>query len=594
MRTRFRALFAVAASLVAIGAALAATAAPARAQVTGIMLQGWYWDSPPGTPPSWWNHLSELAPEMKRLGITGVWIPPPCKGAAGGYSSGYDVYDFYDLGAKPQMGTTPTKWGTKDELLDFVAVAHANGLDVYADIVPNHRSGGRDGGYRYDDLWGAEAVGRFTMAPWDFHQNGQGDWHMDLTGMRDIAQELPYVRDQLFRWVRWFDRQTGVDGYRIDAAKHMDPAFVEGLLYQVQEGSGQSRFAVSEYYDGNPYTLSWYIGATRRRTAVFDFTLKFRLHDMAHGAGYFDMRRLRERFWDDGLSVTFVNSHDTFERGNGLHTFIRANLAYAYIMAAPGYPCVYYKDLFDEHGRARDYLVNLMWIHHHFAKGPMIERWADDDVYVFEREGNLICGLNDNAWSWRTVWVPTSFGPGAKLHDYALGVEDRWTTPHGWVRLDIPPGGYVLYARDGSQGRVPYSPPRRTVQEWEGNADMDRPRLAESWAAPVRVAVRKGRPVRVELYLQDWTLAAHVAIVDRNGRRLNHARGVGSVKLEYLNPPEDGHYLVYAGLEQTGQGKRTPYWLKVVYEGPERLPSAPVAANPGWNLLPLVPSSVGP
>jgi alpha-amylase len=50
---------------------------------------------------------------FSKLGITSVWFPPAYKGTNGGYSTGYDAYDLYDLGEFDQKGTIPTKYGTK-------------------------------------------------------------------------------------------------------------------------------------------------------------------------------------------------------------------------------------------------------------------------------------------------------------------------------------------------------------------------------------------------------------------------------------------------------------------------------------------------
>ncbi|RMG15050.1 MAG: DUF1939 domain-containing protein [Planctomycetota bacterium] len=578
-----------------LAALLCATPARANDDVAGTMLQGWYWDSPPGI--AWWNKLTALMPKLRRWGITGLWIPPACKAAGGGYSSGYDIYDFYDLGSKDQRGTVPTKWGYKRDLLKMIAVAHANGIDVYADIVVNHRAGGEQGGYSYQNLVGSEpgAKGRFTMAPWDFHpRDWQGDWYMAVAGQPDIAQEVPYVRDQLFRWIRWFDKQTGVDGYRIDAVKHMPPNFIEGLLWQVQEGMGQERFAVGEYYDGNPNTLGWWVGAVRRRSSVFDFTFFFNLLSMAHGGGYYDMRGLRYRFPDERRSVTFCNNHDTFRRANGLHLYQRANLAYAVILTFPGYPCVYWLDLFDDQGNARDWMLNLLWIRHFMAKGPMIERWADEDLYVMEREGNLLAGFNDNTQSWRTEWVRTEFGPNVRLHDYALGVGDVWTNEHGYARISVPPSGYVMYGPTHFQGRLPNSPARRTKQTWEAAADLDLRPAGEWWGEPIRFVSAKDEPIWVTVALKDPDATAHVALFDAQGRRLNHARGKGRVYFPYRNPPRDGWYQVRVGLERTGQNKRSDYSLEISYQGPRDVDPGSAPNTGSFDLLPLQPSSVGP
>ncbi|MBI4576349.1 MAG: DUF1939 domain-containing protein, partial [Planctomycetes bacterium] len=576
-----------------LGLGLALAAAPGHA---GVLFQDFYWETvtPPGKG-SWWQHAAETVPALRDAGVTALWVPSPGKGSSGGYSMGYDPYDYYDLGSKDQRGSVATRFGRKEEFLAMVAMAHAWGLHVYPDLVPNHRAGGAGGGYVYDSLVGSEALGRFPMGHGDFHHNGYTDFDMDMGGGRDIAHEVPYVRDQFFRWMRWFDKQTGVDGYRLDATKHMDSNFIEGLLYQVQEGMGQSRFAVGEYFDANLGTLQWWVNAVHRRSSTFDFALKFRLHDMAHGNGYFDMRGLDYHFRDYEKSVTFLNSHDTANRGNGMHTWVRANLAYAYMLAAPGYPCVYYSDFYDHNGVPRDYLANLMWVNTFLAHGDRMVRWADDDLFVMERRGNLLAGLNDNTLAWRDEWVQTDFGPHVQLHDYANGVADRWTDSNGWVQLSVPPSGYVMYGRMGLGGQRPDPRPYRTAQEWEGNYDMDWKAAGEWWGEPVRIAAQQGEPLVADCWLEDRSLALRIALFDQDGRLLHAERGVGHVYMEYLNPPRSGWYQVRLGLERTGQGHRSPAWLKLEYMGPRSWPGAlPALGNSDPNVPSLDPPAPAP
>ena len=125
---------------VTLAAALTSSSADA-----GIMLQGFYHE--PDTSKNWWEHMADIGPEVRTAGVTGIWIPAPTKGASGGFSSGYDPYDLYDLGSKDQRSTVPTRFGSKEDLLAMIAVLHRLGIDVYADAVVNHRSGGDNGGY---------------------------------------------------------------------------------------------------------------------------------------------------------------------------------------------------------------------------------------------------------------------------------------------------------------------------------------------------------------------------------------------------------------------------------------------------------------
>ena len=97
-----------------------------------------------GKNGSWWDALSAHVPALHQAGITGVWTPPPSKGNFGIYDMGYGIFDHYDLGNYDQKGTVETRFGSRTELLNMVNTMHANGIEVYADIVLNHIYTGAD------------------------------------------------------------------------------------------------------------------------------------------------------------------------------------------------------------------------------------------------------------------------------------------------------------------------------------------------------------------------------------------------------------------------------------------------------------------
>lgn len=105
----------------------------------GTMMQYFEWYLPSGML---WKQLEKEAPELASAGITGVWIPPCYKGNSGAEDVGYAVYDLYDLGEFDQKGSVPTRYGTLKELLAAIRACHGSGLQVYADIVLDHRMGG--------------------------------------------------------------------------------------------------------------------------------------------------------------------------------------------------------------------------------------------------------------------------------------------------------------------------------------------------------------------------------------------------------------------------------------------------------------------
>jgi alpha-amylase len=74
--------------------------------------------------------------------------------------------DYFDFGNYNQNGTTETRFGSKTELVSLISKAHSENIQVYADIVLNHNSGGQlennpyTGTQTYTDFTGV-ASGKF-------------------------------------------------------------------------------------------------------------------------------------------------------------------------------------------------------------------------------------------------------------------------------------------------------------------------------------------------------------------------------------------------------------------------------------------------
>src|SRR5690606_37654929 len=81
--------------------------------------------------------------DWKEMGVDRLWLPPVSKGMSGGYSMGYDPMDYFDFGEYDQMGTVKTRFGSRAELESLIARAHGLNMEVIADIVLNHNSGGQ-------------------------------------------------------------------------------------------------------------------------------------------------------------------------------------------------------------------------------------------------------------------------------------------------------------------------------------------------------------------------------------------------------------------------------------------------------------------
>ncbi len=168
----------------------------------GVMMQAFYWDCPraEGQERQWWNYVKERVATLAEVGFTALWLPPASKAAnIGGLSMGYDVYDYYDLGEYNQKGSIETWFGSRDELVQLIQVAHDRGMHVYADVVFNHNSGADaqelnpdDGETRWTKF--SPASGRFPRDWYSFHPSRYETWdEMVFGGMPDLCHRNPDV-----------------------------------------------------------------------------------------------------------------------------------------------------------------------------------------------------------------------------------------------------------------------------------------------------------------------------------------------------------------------------------------------------------------
>ncbi len=445
--------------------------------VNGVMMQGFYWNVPASTPGgSWWNTLASKAAELAAAGVNAIWIPPPYKGASGANDAGYGVYDRYDLGEFDQKGTIATRYGTLAELQAAIAALHASGLHVYGDVVMNHMMGadttetfsvggatytaptgfafaGRGGAYS-TFAWGHDhfngcrpASGWIQWHPWDFAPYANGDAWDNLLGC-EIRYADPADRAELVGWGQWITQKLALDGYRLDATKHMLTSFVNQWLDAVKG----PRFAVSEAWFGDLGNLLAYASSTGGRTTLFDVPLHYAFYAMSQGAGGWDMRGLAGAglvSQNGPLAVTFVDNHDTDNTG-GLHSPVSSFklLAYAYILTrADGYPCIFYKDYYEYgYGPQIRALIQIRKAH---AYGGGIELpESDANVYAYARAGDashagLLLLLNDGPATTKAVATPFR---AAMLIDATGGEPGTIATDaNGRAAFPVAAGGYGVW-----------------------------------------------------------------------------------------------------------------------------------------------------
>lgn len=158
----------------------------------------WHTSSKPPAPnethsrDSHWSRLARVLPRLSELGVTSIWLPPGCK-ANQPQGNGYDCYDLWDLGEFDQKWTRSTKWGSREELRDLLAVASKcgnAGVELIWDAVLNHKTAGD----ATDEAWAVEVHHEGTLKIQQYQQ----ELHMysDTTYHRQTSRDLRTKKDR--------------------------------------------------------------------------------------------------------------------------------------------------------------------------------------------------------------------------------------------------------------------------------------------------------------------------------------------------------------------------------------------------------------
>ncbi len=407
----------------------------------GVMMQGFYWDVPAGG--TWWNTVKTKVTAWSNAGIGAIWLPPASKAQNGPFSMGYDPTDYFDFGDYNQNGTVETRFGSRTELEALINSAHAENMEVYADIVLNHNSGGQleanqyTGTNTWTDFTGV-ASGKFTRSQHDFHPNWvHGNDLGIFGGFPDLCHDVPYVQDWLWNRsdgvAKYYKNVIGFDGWRFDYVKGFEPWVVAAWNNAV------GGFSVGELWDADVNYLDWW--ANQANSSVFDFACYYKMNDAFDGNNLNvlndDMMWKRNSF----KAVTFVTNHDTDEIWNKM-------LAYAYILTHEGYPTIFYRDY--EEWLDKNKLNNLIWIHNQKATGNTSILHVDNDEYIARRNGysgnpGLVVYIN-NSNSWKERWVPTNWN-STQIKDFTGNSSWYPTTQGGgWVKIQCPPKSYSVWS----------------------------------------------------------------------------------------------------------------------------------------------------
>lgn len=330
---------------------------------------------------------------IQGLGATAIWLGPiyknkPVQGAPGQESAGYHGYWITDF------TRVDDHFGTQKEMKEFVDAAHARGIKVYLDIITNHTADvisyrecpGTECPYRSRADYPEKAYEPFVSPaeakvkvpawlndPVWYHNRGnttfRGESSVmgDFAGLDDVMTEHPRVLQgfiEIFgKWIEDF----GVDGFRIDTARHVNPEFWQAFspaMLNKARAQGIPNFHIfgeifTETVDVAPLAVHTRVD---RLPAVLDFAFRAGVVEtLTKDAGpdllskLFQGDALYEGGEATGLQLpTFISNHDVgrfahYARKNlpgasDAELLQRTLLAHAMMFTLRGVPVIYSGD----------------------------------------------------------------------------------------------------------------------------------------------------------------------------------------------------------------------------------------------------------
>jgi alpha-amylase len=313
------------------------------------------------------DYLNDGDPTTSQdLGITGIWLMPINPSPS---YHGYDVTDYYAINPD---------YGSLEDFEVLLDAAHQRGIKVIIDLVLNHtslqhpwfQSASTDPDSPYRDYYILVDQPPSFDSPW-----GTDVWHLAETGsyyglfgasMPDLNYRNPEVTAEMQAVIRFWLAEVGVDGFRLDAAKHL-----------IEEGSNQENTpATHAWWEGfndfytsiNPQAFT--VGEAWSNTAevvkytgdefniAFEFDTAAAIINSARDETNLSIRQAQQNLQANFPALqyaTFLTNHDQGRVMSVLGNKVgEAKSAASLLLTGPGVPFIFYGEEIGQNGRKPD------------------------------------------------------------------------------------------------------------------------------------------------------------------------------------------------------------------------------------------------
>ena len=444
--------------------------------------------------------LTQKVGYLKNMGVSAVWVTSPLDNrnlqTLNGSFAPYHGYEMRDTQKPDEHFTDAARnWAAFDS---FVTAAHNVGIKVIVDFAPNHsnvRNSSENGSLSANGVFQAN----YATNPGGFFHTGANlaggqfdsayeTQYLTLFDLTDLNQENASV-DALLKGAVTNLQNHGVDGFRIDATKHVNWGWQYSLANTIY--SNRTSFIFGEWVaddSANPLYYDMLKFSNRSGIAELNFPLFTKASSVfAQGGSFIDLDNVivqqQADFAYQNDLVNFIDNHDrqrflTVDTSSNDRKHLHEALAF--ILTARGIPCIYYGSeqyleggndpdnrrrmpAFDETTTAFKLVKALSALRNAneaLAFGSTSERWINSNVYIYERkfyDSVVVVAINKGTAAQNISGLVTSL-PTGSYADYldnlvggvSLSALSATTGGYSTANFALPANSVSVWQRDPS------------------------------------------------------------------------------------------------------------------------------------------------
>jgi glycosidase len=333
------------------------------------------------------NGMTAKLDYLKELGVEGIWLMPISPSPS--YHK-YDVTDYYGI---------DSAYGTLDDFKKFVQEAHKRNIRVVIDMVLNHSSSRNpwfldaskniNSPYRDYYVWTeindpqTKSTGNITAGEsrrrnhWNRLRNADSSYlyYAQFSGnMPDLNFDNPKLREEVFKIGRFWASEVKVDGFRLDAARHIFPDERPQDNHWWWEYFLQEMRKINKdfYLVGEVWAPAQVVGPyLKGLPALFNFDMGGAIIKAVNNEKGDSLTVLHKKIRDyyltinpDFVDATFLTNHDQNRVMSSVENNTeKAKMAAAILLTLPGSPYLYYGEEIGMKGKKPDPFIRepFLW-----------------------------------------------------------------------------------------------------------------------------------------------------------------------------------------------------------------------------------------